>query len=189
METNPTPQIDAQHISTAIGSEAARELNEALQRIEHCLRQLTDEQIWWRPDDSQNSIANLILHLCGNLRQWLISSITGAEDHRNRPAEFAQRHAIPTADLLALLRKTVAETTASLANISPAEMLRVRRIQGFTQTALGAIFHSVPHFRGHTQEIIYRTRCFLGDKYQFAWTPATLEEGAILPCSATVGKE
>jgi len=180
METSPAPQLGAQQISSAIGVEAAHELNEAMKRIEHCLRQLTDEQIWWRPDESQNSIANLILHLCGNLRQWLISGITGAEDHRKRPAEFAQRQAIPTADLLALLRSTVAETTLSLANVSPAEMLRVRRIQGFSQSALSAIFHSVPHFRGHTQEIIYRTRCFLGDKYQFAWTPSTPEEGAAM---------
>lgn len=174
---SPT-QIDAQQICNTIGVEAAHELNEAMNRIEHCLRQLTDDQIWWRPSESQNSIANLILHLCGNLRQWLHSGLTGAEDHRNRPAEFAQRQAIPTADLLALLRQTVAETTISVSNISPAEMLRVRRIQGFDQTALGAIFHSVPHFRGHTQEIIYRTRCFLGDKYQFAWTPSTPEQGA-----------
>ena len=170
--------IDAQQISTAIGIAAGCELNEAMKRIEHCLRQLTDEQVWWRPSESQNSIANLILHLCGNIRQWLICGISGAEDRRDRPAEFAERQAIPIAKLLAELHKTVAETTTSLAGLPPAEMLRVRRIQGFQETALGAIFHSIPHFRGHTQEIIYRTRCLLGDKYEFAWTPSTPVEGA-----------
>ena len=170
--------IDAQQLSNTIGIEAGRELNEAMKRIEHCLRQLTDEQVWWRPSESQNSIGNLILHLCGNIRQWLICGVGEIEDRRDRPAEFAERRVIPIADLMAVLRKSVAEATRSLANIPPADMLRVRRIQGFEETALSAIFNSVPHFRGHTQEIIYRTRCLLGDKYQFAWTPSTAEEGA-----------
>lgn len=169
---------EAQQVSAAVGVEAARELNGALGRIEHCLRQLTDDQVWWRPSDSQNSIGNLILHLSGNLRQWLVCGLTGAEDHRDRPSEFGERQTIPIADLLALLRQTVAEAESVLAEIPPAELLQVRRIQGFEETALGAIFHSVPHFRGHTQEIIYRTRCFLGEKYQFAWTPSTAQEGA-----------
>jgi hypothetical protein len=175
MET--TTAIDAGQLSAAIGFEAARELGEATQRIQHCLRQLTAEQVWWRPDESQNSIGNLVLHLGGNIRQWLICGISGTEDRRDRPAEFAGRRAVPIADLLAGLRETVAEAAAALANISPADMLRVRRIQGFEETALSAIFNSVPHFRGHTQEIIYRTRCLLGDKYQFAWTPSTPEKG------------
>jgi hypothetical protein len=171
-------QIDTQQLSSAIGLEAGRELNEAMKRIEHCLRQLTDEQVWWRQSESQNSIGNLILHLCGNIRQWLICGVGGEKDQRNRAAEFAERRMVPTAELLAVLRQTVAETATALANISPAQLLRVRRIQGFEETALGAIFHAVPHFRGHTQEIIYRTRCLLGDKYQFAWMPSTPEQGA-----------
>ena len=170
--------VEIQDSSNAIGAAAGRELNEALSRIEHCLGQLTAEQVWWRPDESQNSIGNLILHLCGNLRQWLISGVGGAKDNRNRPAEFSERREVPVSELIAMLRNTVSESVTAISNVPAVEMLRRRRIQGFDETALSAIFSAVPHFRGHTQEIIYRTRSFLGDRYRFAWKPSTAEEGA-----------
>lgn len=165
-------------IATAVGEEAARELDNALSRIAHCLDQLSDEQVWWRPLESMNSIGNLLLHLCGNLRQWLIAGIGGAPDHRDRPAEFADRSQRPKAELRRLLEGTVAEAQQALRRVSADELLRVRRIQGFDITALRAIFDAVPHFRGHTQEIIHVTRVLKGDSYRFAWTPATKVQGA-----------
>lgn len=78
-----------------MGTEAAEELTNALARIEHCLGQLNDQQVWWRSQLSPNSIGNLMLHLYGNVRQWIVSGVGGASDMRPRPAEFAERGPIP----------------------------------------------------------------------------------------------
>lgn len=173
--TNP-PSGDT--VAVAVGKEATQELREAQERIQHCLGQLTDEQIWWRPGESQNSIGNLVLHLCGNLRQWIVAGIDGGEDLRNRPQEFSERGPIPKSELLSRLESVVGDAAKTLATLAATELLKVRRIQGFEISALAAIFHTIPHFRGHTQEIIFRTRLALGDRYQFAWQPQTPEQGA-----------
>jgi hypothetical protein len=170
--------MTADDLATAVGTEAANELASALAKIKHCLGQLTDEQVWWRSQPSLNSIGNLILHLCGNLRQWIVAGLGEAAGGRDRPAEFAERGPIPRQELLRKLEAVVEEARAVLARQTARQLLEARRIQGFDVTALAAIFDSVPHFRGHTQEIIGMTRLQLGDAYQFAWTPATLEEGA-----------
>ena len=64
-----------------------------------------------------------------------------------------------------------------LAGVDPRQLSEPRRIKGFDLTGVAAIFDSVPHFRGHTQEIVHMTRLQLGDAYQFAWTPTTPEQG------------
>jgi hypothetical protein len=170
--------MTADELAAAVGNEAAYELTSALTRIKHCLSQLTDDQVWWRSHPSLNSIGNLLLHLCGNLRQWIIAGLGSATDTRDRPAEFAQRDPIPKADLLRQLDAVVSEAKAVLGKLTARQLLAARRIQGFEMTGLAAIFDSVPHFRGHTQEIVHLTRLQLGDAYQFAWTPTTPEQGA-----------
>lgn len=155
---------------------ASQELKKALERMEHCLDQLTDEQVWNRQSDSMNSIGNLILHLCGNLRQWIVAGLGGARDVRDRPKEFAERGPIPRTELLQRLKAVVADAQLALEQASAQDLLQPRRIQGFDVTGLEAIFDSIPHFRGHTQEIIHMTRCLLGDAYRFAWTPSTPEQ-------------
>jgi hypothetical protein len=139
---------------------------------------LSDAQVWWRPRPALNSIGNLILHLCGNLRQWVVAGLGGAADGRDRPAEFAERGPIPREELLRRLEAVVEEARAVLAGQTARRLLEARRIQGFDVTGLAAIFDSVPHFRGHTQEIVGLTRLQLGDAYRFAWAPATAEQGA-----------
>lgn len=163
-------------LAAALGTEAGNELGNALSRIRHCLGQLSDEQIWQRPRDEMNSVGNLVLHLCGNLRQWIVIGLGGGEDRRDRPAEFAERGRIARAELLSRLDGVVVDARVVLANMTAAELLRPRRIQGFDLTGVGAIFDSVPHFRGHTQEIVHMTRFMLGDAYQFQWTPQTPEQ-------------
>ena len=170
--------LTADDLAAAVRTEAANELTEALDRIRHCLGQLTDEQVWWRCQPSLNSIGNLILHLCGNVRQWIIAGLGGAADVRNRPAEFAERGPIPKEELSSKLDAVVSEAKEVLGRLTARQMLEVRRIQGFDVTGLAAIFDSVPHFRGHTQEIVSMTRLQLGDAYQFAWAPASPEQGA-----------
>ncbi len=171
-------QTNADVLATTVGVQASNEMGNAMQRIRHCLAQLNDDQIWSRPSEAMNTTANLILHLCGNVRQWIISGVGGAEDMRQRPLEFSLRGPIAGDELLKQLEQTVADAKAVLTRVSASELLRTRRIQGFDVTGMQAIFESVAHFRGHTQEIIHMTRCQLGDAYRFAWSPSTAEEGA-----------
>lgn len=168
----------AEQVAASVTTEASKELTAALGKIKHCLGQLSDEQVWWRPSESMNSIGNLMLHLAGNLRQWIVSGIGGADDTRNRQSEFTERGPLPKAELLRRLEEAVSEAQAALSRASAAELLRPRRIQGFEVNGIGAIFDSVPHFRGHTQEIIHLTRSQLGEGYRLAWTPTTPEQGA-----------
>jgi hypothetical protein len=157
---------------------ARRQLAERADRIEHCVGQLDDAQVWWRPLESMNSIANILLHLCGNMRQWIVSGVGGEPDVRDRPGEFSERGAIARAELLGRFRSVVAEVDAVLSDLDEGRLLEPRRIQGFDETVLSATWHSLEHLGGHTQEIIYITRLQLGDRYRFAWTPSTPEQGA-----------
>jgi len=170
--------MTADELATAVGTEAANELASALARIKHCLGQLSDEQVWWRSHPSLNSVGNFVLHLCGNLRQWIVAGLGGATDVRDRPAEFAERGPISRDECLRRLEAVVDEARAVLARQTAQQLLEVRRIQGFDVTGLAALFDSVPHFRGHTQEIVHMTRLQLGAAYVFAWRPTTPEQGA-----------
>lgn len=171
---NHTPD----EVTAATLAEASACLDRCLDRIEHATRQLNDVQVWWRHDESLNSIGNLLLHLAGNVRQWIICGLGGAADLRDRPAEFSQRETIPTDALLRRLRATVDEAKAVLAGADAEAMMRVRRVQGFDVNGWGVIFDCIPHFQGHTQEIIGLTRMQLGETYQFYWQPSTPEQGA-----------
>jgi hypothetical protein len=170
--------MTADDLAVAVGTEAAKEMASALGRIKHCLDQLTVDQVWWRSSPSMNSIGNLILHLSGNVRQWIVAGIGGAKDVRNRPVEFSERGPLSKDELLKRINTIVDEAKAVLERLTAQQLLGVRCIQGSEITGLAAIFNSVPHFRGHTQEIIHMTRTLLGDAYRIAWAPSTPEEGA-----------
>ncbi len=157
---------------------ARKHLAERLGRIRHCVGQLDDEQVWWRPHDAMNSVGNLLLHLGGNLRQWIVAGVGGVPDARDRPAEFAERGPIPGQELIRRLETAVAEADAALAALDGSRLLEPRRIQGFDETVLSAIWRSLEHLSGHAQEIVCITRLQLGDRYRFAWTPTTREQGS-----------
>src|SRR5215472_12060242 len=103
-------------------------LSEGTRKIEHCVGQLSDEQVWWRPRGEMNSVANLMLHLSGNLRQWIISGVGGATDVRNRPMEFGDLSGRTKAEVVGILKKTVGEADAALAKVTADELVLPRRI-------------------------------------------------------------
>jgi uncharacterized damage-inducible protein DinB len=138
-----------------------------LPKIERCLEKLTDEQIWWRANEESNSIGNLILHLCGNVRQWIICGVGGQPDHRNRDAEFAQRGVIARDELLTLLRSTLAEVDTTLRTFDPSQLLEHRKIQGNEVELLYAIFHVTEHFSMHTGQIILLTKLLTASDLRF----------------------
>src|SRR3712207_3560133 len=125
-----------------------------LPKIERCLEQLNDEQIWWRANEESNSIGNLILHLCGNARQWIVCAVGSEPDKRNRDAEFEQRSVIPRDELRALLRTTLSDVQTTLQSLDPSTLLEKRKIQGNDVDILEAVFHVTEHFSMHTGQII-----------------------------------
>jgi PhzF family phenazine biosynthesis protein len=175
--TTPT----AANVTESVFAAAGTCFTACLETITHCVDQLSEEQVWWRPHPSMNSIGNLLLHLTGNVRQWIVAGIGGAVDVRDRPAEFSQTAPIPKATLRKHLEEAVAEAMAALARSNPVDMSAERRIQGGDVTGWEAIFDSVPHFKGHTQEIVCLTRMQLGTAYEFHWEPQTPEQGAPTP--------
>ena len=149
-------------------------------KIKHCLNQLTDEQVWWRPQGSMNSIANLIMHLCGNIRQRIVSTVGREPDNRDRPSEFTERVPIPKAELMRRLSEVVERADAVLARQDTDRLAEARRYQGlgkvFDGTVLSTILHCLLHLSGHVQEIIYITRLQLGEEYEFQATPSSPHE-------------
>lgn len=134
-----------------------------LPRIERCLEGLSDQNVWWRANQASNSIGNLLLHLSGNVRQWIISGVGGALDERQRQREFDEQGPIPASELLLRLKTTVAEADQVLAGVTPATLSERRRIQGRDVTILRAIYGVVEHFSMHTGQIIVLTKMWKGD--------------------------
>jgi uncharacterized damage-inducible protein DinB len=138
----------------------ARELitQEYLPKIERCVERLTDEQVWWRANPESNSIGNLLLHISGNARQWIVCGLGGAPDQRQRQTEFDERKLIPRGELLDKLRTTIEEVDQTLANFDGANLLTEYPIQGTKTTGLAAIFHVTEHISMHTGQIIMLTK-------------------------------
>ena len=133
-------------------------------RIEDCLGRLSSEQVWSRNSDNQNAAGNIVLHLCGNLRQWIIGGVGGQPDVRDRDAEFAARGGLQPAELAARLKATVSEA-AEVIRALPVERLGERKtIQKVYETTLmEAIYHVVEHFPQHTGQIIFATKLLTGE--------------------------
>jgi hypothetical protein len=140
-----------------------RMLEQHWPRLRICVESLNDEQVWWRPNETSNSVGNLILHLNGNVTQWLIGSFRKLEDRRDRPAEFRERQMIPRAELLEKLGATMKDASAVLSSVTEADLLATYEIQGYKVTGLDAVYQVVEHFGLHYGQIAYITK-MLRDK-------------------------
>lgn len=138
-----------------------------LPKIEASIAAVDDEQVWRRANDASNSIGNLVLHLSGNVRQWIVSGLGGAPDSRDRDAEFAERGPLPRGELLDRLRTTIGETDAVLASFDPALLGETRLIQGREVIAFDAVYHVVEHFSMHTGQIILLAKALAGRDLRF----------------------
>ncbi len=142
-------------------------LKEYLPKIERCLDELSEEDLWWRPNETSNSVGNLLLHLAGNVRQWIVSGVGGVHDVRQRQQEFDERAPLPAEALLARLREALDEVDRVLADFDPVDLLQRRHIQGIEVTAFEAIYHVVEHFSTHVGQIIYITKLRTGRDLRF----------------------
>jgi len=138
-----------------------------LPKIEKSIENLSAQQIWWRANDQSNSIGNLMLHLSGNARQWIVSGLGGAADHRVRQTEFDERRLLLKDELLNNLKETVRDVDQVLAAFDGERLLDRFHIQEMDVIALEAIFHVVEHFSMHTGQILLLAKLLTGSDLGF----------------------
>jgi len=142
-------------LSKLVVRQAEKALTADLRKIKASLDQLSTKEIWWRANPASNSAGNLCLHLCGNVRQWIISGLGGAADIRVRDAEFAERGPLARPELARRLDRTVAGALRVIRSLTPGQLTRDYVIQGFHVTGYDALAQVVQHFSHHTGQFIY----------------------------------
>jgi len=155
-------------VAEALIAECRRRLfDESVPRLKTCLSLLSEDEVWFRPNEETVSVGNLVLHLCGNVRQWIVSALGGVTDTRKRAQEFAEPGPIATSVLLEKLDQTMADVSRVLKEIDPATLLETRKVQGFDESGVSILVHVVEHFSYHVGQISYivKSRKALDLKY------------------------
>ena len=140
---------------------------ESWSRMRSAVENLTEQQLWWRPNEASNSIGNLLLHLNGNVRQWIVTSFNRRDDARNRAAEFAENASGTAGELIARLGTTMNEAEQVLLRLTEQDLLAPMDIQGYHTTGLAAVYHVVEHFGMHYGQIIYIVKALEGKDLGF----------------------
>jgi uncharacterized damage-inducible protein DinB len=138
-----------------------------LARLRKAVERLPEEDLWWRPNEASNSAGNLLLHLAGNARQWIVSGVGRQSDVRRRESEFSAQGGLSREQLLARLEEALGEVDAVLARLHPAALAERRTIQGNDVTVLEAVYHVVEHFSMHVGQILYIVKLRTGTDLQF----------------------
>jgi uncharacterized damage-inducible protein DinB len=141
---------------------SASKLQELEGRIEACLGMLDEERIWMRGGGNENAIGNLVLHLCGNVRQWILSGVGGDADVRQRDGEFAALGGATAEELKAKLEETVAPAIHVIRSLTSEGLARRTVIQGYEVSGLEVIYHVVEHFSMHTGQVLFATKMLTG---------------------------
>lgn len=123
----PTPSAADHRLAAAFAAYATGRLHDCLSNIERCIGLLTAEQVWHRPNEVSNSVGNLVLHLTGNVRQWVVAGIAGEPFERDRPSEFSERGPLPAEQISPPLRQTVEHACDVIEALSPESLLREYR--------------------------------------------------------------
>ena len=135
-----------------------RIIEEGYTRIEMCMNQLDAEDIWYTPNENSNSMGNLVMHLNGNVRQYIVSGIGGVRDIRQRDSEFDKTYKKPISDILKDLKTTVEESYRVITGLEENVLTEKRTVQGFDETVLSIIIHVIEHFSYHVGQITYFTK-------------------------------
>jgi uncharacterized damage-inducible protein DinB len=144
---------------------SVEKLRQYTDRICRCLDKLTPEQVWARGSENENAAGNLVLHLAGNVRQWIGYGIAGRENIRDRDSEFAARSG--TGELSVHLRGAVDEAIADIQSLTPERLAETTNVQGYDVTALQAVYHVVEHFSHHAGQILFATKMLTGEGLGF----------------------
>jgi uncharacterized damage-inducible protein DinB len=137
-----------------------KSIDENTSKIKACMKQLDEKDIWFRHNEHVNSVGNILLHLCGNIRQWIISSLGGAPDIRERDLEFSTVGGLTKEELTTRWRDTMLEAVTVITNASQENLLRNRLVQGSAHSGIGIIIHVTEHYSYHTGQIIFLTKLY-----------------------------
>jgi len=150
------PLSDSSALTNAFIAEIKRRLfGENIPRLKKCLEKLSDEQIWYRPNNSSNSVGNLVLHLHGNVRQWVVAGLAENRDVRERQKEFDEKGPVPREQMIANMDKLMMEVDQILNQVSSKDLLAIRNVQGYQESGLSILVHITEHFSYHVGQVTY----------------------------------
>ena len=148
-------------MASAIQKEFERRIfGESIPRIEKSIGLISKEQIWYKHNEHTNSVGTLILHLAGNVRQWICSGIGNHPDTRKRFLEFTNDQLLSKPELLKELDDLKEDTLTELSKLNDSDMLVMRRVQGYEESTLSVIVHVIEHFSYHTGQIALLVKLF-----------------------------
>lgn len=147
-----------QEIARLFVDGAQRKLEQDAAQIARCVGLLDERQLWQRANEHCNSVGNLVLHLTGNLRQWILGGVAGHAVLRNREAEFTERGPLPAAQIMPPFARVVDQSLAVFGQLTAAALIEARTIQNYPVSALIAVFHVVEHVSFHTGQIVQITK-------------------------------
>jgi uncharacterized damage-inducible protein DinB len=150
--------MEKQLLKTTVKEVKRRMFEESVPRIKKCLAQLSEEEIWWRPNAETVSVGNLVLHLNGNVRQWILSGLGKQPDHRQRQAEFDEKGPVPTEKLLSCLDELEKEVNIVLDQITSDDLVNIHAVQGFQESGMAILLHVTEHFSYHTGQITWMVK-------------------------------
>ena len=156
-------------------------LTEYPTKIRAAVESMPADKLWWRPNEQCNSVGNLLLHLSGNVRQWILSGVGGQPDVRRRNVEFAARGGSSAAAMLDGLEATLRDVDGVLRQLLPSELLARRAIQGRDTTVFEAVYHVVEHFSTHTGQIVWIAKMVTPGAVQFYDDGAGIAKPTFLP--------
>lgn len=139
-------------------TQSAMRLQENIPRIEKCFTELKHDEIWYSPNEKSNSIGHLILHLCGNITQYIHASLGGEKDQRKRDLEFSSKEHLTAKVLLEKIKRVVKTAELIILKCSEENLLKERKVQAFNLSGIGIIIHVVEHFSYHTGQIAFFTK-------------------------------
>lgn len=147
--------------------DCSRHLNEYTKRVKICLDMLSEEQVWQKPNEASNSIANVMLHLCGNMTQYVLSALGGRPDNRERDKEFAAKSGYTKAQLFEKLSAVVHSVIEEIQIHDEDSLLKTRTVQGFEKNGIAIILHITEHYSYHTGQIALLTKLMTNEDLGF----------------------
>ena len=155
------------HLVEEFKSQTNFRLDEGLRMVNLALDKTTETQLWQLPYDGGMRLGNQLLHMAGNLRQYVLSGVGKQEDRRNRPLEFETKGGRTKKELVNALTNTVQEAKEVINQTSQEVLLKNYILQGFSLSGLGAVLHAVEHFSYHTGQIAFCVKQFTGEDLGF----------------------
>jgi uncharacterized damage-inducible protein DinB len=132
---------------------ASKLKDDFLPRLRAAVAHLSDDEVWKRSGDASNAVGNILLHMAGNLRQWIVAGLGGRDDVRDRAKEFSARSGLTGAALMSTVAETVEEAVAVIRLTDPSDLLRTRTVQGYDVTGFEVLYHAVEHFSYHLGQV------------------------------------